>query len=362
MASFWLICALLLLAALALLLPPLLRPAVPGPAARRSALALSLLLPLLSIGLYLKTGQPDLLERQLDAAMQAMQQARQQGASPMEQAIAGLELRLANDPEQLEGWLLLARAQRSLERFEAARQALAKAHALAPDDVDIQIEYAEAQVLASDSRRFQGPPLQLLQTALQRQPLHPRGLWLLGISQYQRGEQDAANATWDRLLASLPPDDPSHASLRRNIALMRTAPGAAAPPSAQPENGAPDDSTAATGGPRLKLHIQLAPELADRVQPQDVLFVHARAAQGPRMPLAIQRLRAADLPLTVVLDDSHAMVPQMNLSSQSQIIVAARISRSGNAQPQSGDLEAQSGPIELPHAETIALRIERIVP
>lgn len=110
------------------------------------------------------------------------------------------------------------------------------------------------------------------------------------------------------------------------------------------------------------MRVRLAEELAAQVRHDDVLFVFARAAEGSRAPLAIQRLSADALPLELILDDSHAMLPQMNLSSTAQIVVGARISRSGNAQAQSGDLETLSAPLPNTHRATVDLVIDRVVP
>lgn len=347
MFAFWLLCALLLLAALVMLLPPLLQTRTQGNpqtrrSARRVAAAVVLLLPLGTLGLYLHLGQP----RALDPAAY---KAPARGL-PVQQAIDELQQRLQNEPDNLEGWLLLARAQRSLEQFQAARDALAQAHSLAPDNIDIQIQYAELQVLAAPNRRFEGAPLQLLQDALKRQPTHPRGLWLLGISHYQHDEFEAADQVWSRLLDSLAADDPVRAEMQRNIEMLRA--------QARP---APPQTTAADG-PRLQIRITLDPALSERVQPHDRLFVYARAAEGPRMPLAARHLRAADLPAEITLDDDDAMLAQMKLSDQRRIIVGARISRSGEAQARSGDLEVTSNVLELPHPELIELNIDRIVP
>lgn len=409
MAAFWFCSALLALAALGFVLPPLLRrqrPAttdprrealqrahaegvldddeyaaklaalgpLPSPAneaapLRGPAIAVALLLPLAAIGLYLKLGDPRVFDPDVQSVTQAMQQAQQAGLPPMEQAIAGLAERLAREPDDVQGWLLLGRAYKSMERFGEARDAFARALTLAPDTPDLLVEYAESQVLASDSKRFEGEPLAMLERALEQQPTHQRGLWLLGVAQYQRGDTDAASATWQTLLDTMPEDNPAYESLRQRIAELQaqaTGQPAAAPSPAQ----APPASTAGNApattepaqAPRLNVRVRLAEELAAQVRHDDVLFVFARAAEGSRAPLAIQRLSADALPLELILDDSHAMLPQMNLSSTAQIVVGARISRSGNAQAQSGDLETLSAPLPNTHRATVDLVIDRVVP
>ena len=394
MMAFWAICILLILLALALVLPPLLRredasdprrvalehahrsgvldadeytrklaalgnttPTSISPLARNTAIALVLILPLLAAGLYQKLGDARVFDPSVQSVANAMQSAQRAGLPPMEQAIAGLAERLAREPDDAQGWLLLGRAYKSTERFAEARAALARALALTPDAPDVLVETAEAQALSTPGARFDGEPLTLLQRALERDPNHQRGLWLLGIAQFQSGDTDTASATWEKLIATLPEDSPMRDSLRQRIDELKAQTGLAASadtPSVPALEVPP--------APRLDIRVNLAAELAHRVAPDAVLFVFARAAEGSRAPLAIQRLRAADLPLSITLDDSHAMVPQMNLSSAARIVVGARISRSGNAQAQSGDLETLSEPLSNSHKAVITLTIDQILP
>ena len=141
--------------------------------------------------------------------------------------------------------------------------------------------------------------------------------------------------------------------------------GLAAAPSSGAKAAAatpPTDAKPASEGPRLTVRVSLAPELAAQVAPDDVLFVFAKAASGPPMPLAVQRLRAADLPATVVLTDGMGMMPSMTLSQFPQVVVGARISKSGNAIAQPGDLQAVSAPLDVKRNEPVILRIDRSVP
>ncbi len=349
MTAFWLLCAVMILAALAFLVPPLLR------GARGVVIALALLIPLASAALYLQLGDLRVFDPAVQSVTAAMQQARQEGMPPMEQAIAGLRERLEREPDDLEGWLLLGRAYKSIERFPDARDAFSRAMALAPESGGVMVEYAEAQTLASASRRFEGDALLLLDRALMLEPDNQRGLWLRGIAHYQAGENDAALTVWENLLAIIPADNPTRETLRQRIEELKAQAGFAAP--APPAAAQTDEP----GGPRLTVHVSLSPALAGRMAPDDTLFVYARAPEGSRAPLAIQRLAARDLPLTLTLDDSHAMVPQMNLSSVAQVVVGARISRTGSAQAQPGDLETLSPPVASTRTEPLELVIDRIL-
>ena len=351
MTAFWILCAVMVIAALAFLIPPLRR------SARGVVIALVVLVPLISIALYYRLGDPRVFDPAVQSATAAMQQARQEGMPPMEQAIAGLRDRLEREPDDLEGWLLLGRAYKSIERFSDAQAAFSRAMALAPESGSVMIEYAEAQTLASPSRRFEGEALLLLELALRLEPDNQRGLWLRGIAHYQAGETNQAMAVWEHLLTVIPEDSPTRGTLRQRIDELRAQAGIAVP--AQP---APASQAAAASPVRLTVQVSLSPALAGRMAPDDTLFVFARAPEGSRAPLAIQRLAARDLPLTVTLDDSHAMVPQMNLSSVTQVVVGARISRSGSAQAQPGDLETLSPAISTSRTEPVELVIDRIAP
>lgn len=403
---FWILAGAMLLAALAFLLPPLLRvrggsaelrdrrdalerarragvlsedeyvakltalgdAPTPAPRSRALSAALALLLPLSAIGIYFHVGEPRALDPIWQGAVAAAASApgstAPAAAPDMEQAVAGLAERLRGDPDDLEGWILLGRAYKAMERFEPAREAFANAHRLAADSPDVMVEYAEAQVLASDSRRFEGEARQLLDAAVAQQPDHQRGQWLLGIAHYQAEDFAAAAQVWETLLASLPEAAEPRQALVERIAdarqragLAPLTPGAAATTAAAAETGA--SPTAPANGPRLTVTVDIAPALKARVGASDVLFVFARAAEGPRMPIAIQRLPAASLPVTVTLDDSTSMMPAMKLSTIPRVVVGARISRSGQATPQAGDLETLSDPIANTHAEPLSLLIER---
>lgn len=338
---------------------------------------LALLIPLAAILLYRQIGEP----RALDAIWQgAVAAANGTPASPddstaqgpdMEQAVAGLAERLRLQPDDLEGWMLLGRAYKTTERFEPAREALANAYRLAPENPDVLVEYAEAMVLASESRRFEGESRELLERAVLLQPDSQRGLWLFGIASYQDENYADASKVWERLLASIPPDAESRDALVERIADARQRSGleplATPAPVAASTTEAPAATSSSTpsdagANPRLTVTVDLAPELKAKVGPSDVLFVFARAASGPRMPLAIQRLSAGSLPVTVTLDDSTSMMPTMKLSLIPQVVVGARISKSGQATPQSGDFETVSAPIANTHSEPLKLIIDKVVP
>ncbi len=336
----------------------------PPPTSLPMALTLAAVIPALAFTLYFQIGEP----RALDPANLARSANGDDTRAPdMEKAITDLAQRLQEQPDDPEGWALLGRAYGATQRFPQARDALKKAFDLMPDNLDMQAEYAESLALAGADRTIEGESLRLIDDVLARDPEHQRASWLKGIADSQAGNYAAAAERWQRLLAQLPPDAEIATTIRNQIAEARSRAGlpplADAPVAA---NAPPAPSTPATAnatGPSLTVRVDIAPELKAKVSPQDVLFVFARAPTGPRMPLAIQRLSAASLPMTVVLDDSMGMTPAMKLSSVEQVIVGARISKSGNAAAQPGDLQVLSAPLGVTTTTApIDLIINEVVP
>ncbi|HVF35061.1 MAG TPA: tetratricopeptide repeat protein [Candidatus Saccharimonadia bacterium] len=340
-------------------------PPVPKPLV--AALALALLAG--SVGLYQFVGEPRAIGPGL---------ATSTTAPPMEEAIPALVARLEREPEDLEGWLLLGRAYKQTQRFAEARDALANAIRISPDSTDAMVEYAESLALAAPDRRLGDESRALLGKALALEPEHQRGLWLSGIASLQDERYEDAVAVWDRLLAQLPPDSDVAESVREQIAQARARggmPALAERVASPPENAetsaptpiagaeAPIDAAPADAGPRLVIEIALAPALAARIEPGDTLFVFARAPQGPKMPLAIQRIPVPSFPTTIVLDDSMGMMPALKLSQAAEVVVGARISKSGTAAAQRGDLEVISAPLTVATQRApVKLVIDRVVP
>jgi len=343
-----------------------------------AAAAVALLLPALAIVLYRVVGNPTALDPAALAAAPAA--APDEHGQDMDQAIGKLAAKLKQNPDDAEGWALLGRAYLETQRFAEARDALKHAHDLAADDADVGVAYAEALTLASESHQFDGQARTLIEAALKADPKNQRGIWLLGIADYQAGKFDAAIADWNRLLAQLPKESTVAESIRNQIARAEAArDGKPLPPetaaaestagdaAGQPAATPPPVATAATAGaaadgPHLTVKVTLDPNLTTKVSPADTVFVYAKAASGPPMPLAIQRLHADQLPATVVLTDGMGMLPSMKLSQFPQIIIGARISKSGNAIAQSGDLQTISKPLAVTTTAPVALTIDQTVP
>lgn len=334
MTAFVLAAALLVALALAFVLPPLWR------GSRVSAFALVLTLPLAAGLLYALVGTPGALDPQ----------ARQ--APTLDGAVDRLAAELERDPDNAEGWRLLGRSRKTQERYAEARAALERAHALAPEDPDLMVEYAEAITLASATRRIEGEASTLIDRALAKDPDNQRGLWFLGIRHMQAGEPAQAAAAWEKLLPRV--DAATAEALRPQIAQARAAAGP--PPAAQAAPAAAADAAAG-----LHVTVELAPALRERIAAGDTLFVFARQPGGPPMPVAVKKLPAKEFPTTVQLSDADSPMPTMKLSQLDRVEVVARVSRSGAVAAQPGDLEATPLQVAVKNTAPVALRIERVV-
>jgi cytochrome c-type biogenesis protein CcmH len=329
-----------------------------------AALGVALLMPCAAILIYRMVGEPGAVD---GTAQTVSEQPPADHSQNMDQAIAKLAEKLKQNPQDAEGWTLLGRAYEATEHFDQARDALKRATDLAPNDPDITIAYAEVLALSSPDRRIEGEPRRLIDTVMKTSPDNERGLWLLGISEYQQKKYDAAIALWNRLIGVLPKDSKTIASVKQEIAKAEAArDGKAPPPEEEVADAAPDDATPPSAddasGPHLVVNVAIDPKLKEKLAPSDVLFVYAKAASGPPMPLAIQRMTADKLPTTVTLTDAMGMMPTMKLSQFPQVIVGARVSKSGNAIAQSGDLQVVSKPMDVHTTNPVALTIDQIVP
>ncbi len=336
-------------------------PAARAGAGRAAAIVLALALPLSAVVLYALLGSRDGLD---PARVAGAAPAAPPTAEEMAKAAEQLAARLKAEPDNPEGWALLGRTYVELERVSEARDAFAQAVQRRTDDPDLLADYADA-LARSNNRNLAGEPERLLARALAIDPEHGKALALSGAAAMARGDADAALAHWTKLRAKLAPDTPMVQGLDLAIDRARAAKGL--PPLSPQAAPAPPVTAAApavaSNGAALRVTVSLAPELAAKVQPGDTLFVFARAAEGPRMPLAVSRqplAGAPQQPIVVQLDDSQAMTPQSKLSQAGRVVVAARISRGGSAMPSSGDLEAESAPM-APSGE-VKLVIDRVRP
>lgn len=337
----------------------------PGPrtattGARWGGVAVAVSVPLVALGLYGYYGggrEAISYDRPVASEQSAGQNAHADLGS-MEEMVARLEQRLQTNPDDVQGWVMLGRTRMVLGDYVRARDAYARAYELVGDRAGLLADYAETVILANGGE-FNDTAQQLINKELELSPTSQKGLWLAGFGAYRAGDQLEAVRLWGTLLEAHPADNQVTTRVRDLIAQIE-----AQLPAAKEAQG--DDTTepgmTVAVAKTVTVSVHLADELTDQVAPSDAVFVFARAANGPAMPLAVVQLEVKDLPVTVTLDDSMAMMPAMNISNFDQVVVGARISKTGEAQPRSGDLQGMSSSLVVGRDQTAAVTIQDIVP
>ena len=324
---------------------------VPVPAAapaKRTALALALLLPLAAVLLYTILGHP--------AAMQATRSEHEITAGQMDEMITKLSARLEKEPNNPQGWAMLARSYKATGRFDEAEKAFLRAGDVLNSEPQLLCEYADLLAVRANGN-LEGKPLELVKAALKLDPMLPIALALAGTAAYNRKDYPEAIQYWEQLLSTLPPDSEEARSISSTLEELRDkSTGSPGKVAAKAATGKPEKTAS---GKTISGSVTLAPALAGKVQPGDTLFVYARPVDGSRMPLALLRARASDLPLAFTLDDSLALSPEQKLSQAKEVKLEARVSKSGQAVRQPGDLVGESGPVKL-GAKGVKLSIGQI--
>jgi cytochrome c-type biogenesis protein CcmH len=319
-----------------------------APAATRrrplAAVATAIALPVTAAGLYLVLGAP--------AALDPEQRQPQLGRADVEAMVEKLAQRLQSRPDDAEGWAMLGRSYRVLGRNEEAAQAYAKAERVVAADPRLLVDYAESLALAHGGN-LQGKPAELVARALELDPGNPLALMLSGAVAFQREDYAGAVRQWEKVQALLAPGSDEARAVGDSIAKAREL------AALQPAAKAPAGKAARAG--KVAGTVQLKSELASKAAPTDTVFVFARAAAGPGPPLAVMRRQVKDLPLEFALDDSMAMAPERKLSGATEVVIGARISRSGSPLPQSGDLQGLSRPVKV-GAAGVAVVIDTALP
>ena len=309
------------------------------------AVGLSGFVLLIAAGGYTLLGTPSRLGVGPDTAASAAASAAAEQASlssaaqQVEGMVNQLAERLKAKPDDVEGWRMLGRSYVALERHAQAAEAFAKASQLRPNDATLMVDHAFSMAMANQ-RSFAGEPSKLIARALTLEPKNPKVLALAGTAAFDRKDYAASVALWEQLAQIEPAGSPFAEQIQASIAQARQLAGMASP-------ATPVADKAATAPAQVSGTVKLAPALKAKVAPDDTLFVFARAVEGPRMPLAIIKVQAKNLPLKFTLDDTMAMSPAAKLSGVSRVIVGARISKSGNATPQSGDLQGVASDVAV---------------
>lgn len=317
-------------------------------APKKTMLTLGLLLPIAAMSLYLLLGSPATLDPV---------NGPQRAATPedVDRLVANLAMKLEKEPDNLQGWVMLARAYKMLGRNVEAEQAFVRAGSFLDNDAQLLAIYAE---LAATNAKgdFSGKPAQLIEKALRVDPNNAMALWLAGTAAFRKNQFDVALRVWERLQPQVEPDSEDARMLQQAIDSAYAALGKSAPSGAVAQSNA----KSADAVPNVSGRVEIEAGLKGKVGPGDTVMVIARVP-GNRMPVAVLRVRVTELPLTFTLDDSLAMSPQARISTAGTVEVEARISKSGMAQAESGDLVSSVQTVKV-GTSGIALRVNAVRP
>jgi cytochrome c-type biogenesis protein CcmH len=317
-------------------------PTAQPPRAGLSAVVVALaILPLAAWLAYTQLGRPDLLANPPAKTM-----------ADAKEAIDGLAQRLQQNPNDLEGWVLLGRSLQATQRPEDAVKAFEFALKLAPNNLEVKSYYAETLAEANQGD-LAGRPLEVVREILSADPKHKAALWLAGLAAAQSNQLGEAMTYWKTLEAEFTPGSQEAKEIAGFIAKLDTDSAA---------TSEPPTSQATTGGKRLHVKVTLTDELKQKTSPDETVFIFAKAAEGPPMPLAVVKKRVKDLPLEVVLDDSMSMMQGMNLSAFERLVIGARVSKSGRPVPSPGDFEGLTEPVSPGQEAHYSVSIQRVIP
>lgn len=336
------------------------------PTSPRSATALALLVavPALAVGLYLYLGEPDVVRYEAELAKAQGEVSSKDLDAMVRQVAQKLQSHPPGQTADAPAWAMLARAHASRQRFADADQAYQRALELTPDNPDLLADRAD--LLSSlQGQSASGESMRLVNRALVIDPGHPKALALAGSAAYSRQEFKLAESFWQRARERAEPGSPFAQGLDSSLVAARAGiasqQGGGERLAEQTAPAAKTPITDTVDHPGLSGQISLSPELRSKLAPGDTLFVFARAVQGPRMPLAVMRVPATAGPVAFALDDSQAMTPEHRISLHEQVVVEARISRTAQALPQSGDLQGSSGPVAS-NSSQLQININTVVP
>lgn len=300
-----------------------------------TAVFLAIALPVSAMGMYMWLGEPEALN---PLALKSNDKVDQQELSKMADNLAK---KLEEKPDNLQGWVMLGRTYRTLEKFEASLKAYDRALKLTADD-DLRIERVEVLAMQRQGN-FEGEPWDIILDILQKDPQHYAALLMAGSASYAHEKYADALSYWQKARKPLASDNPDVPGLDEAIASVQQKLGIT-PKAVASQSVKPTPSNAALS---VSGRVTLSANLKGKTQPGDAVFIYATPANGERMPLAIYKTTVANLPLSFTLDDSTAMSPERKLSAAGEVFVKVRVSKSGNAMPQSGDLLGSIGPVKV---------------
>ncbi len=313
-------------------------------------------IPLLALALYSLLGPaelPEILAGEATVPTQTQNPHNGKQGPDVAKMVAKLEQRLENDPENAEGWLMLGRSYMYMQRFSDAREAYKKSLKLDKNNPQTLTDYAEALAMLHQGD-MQGKPTEYVLQALKLDANLPKALWLAGAAKMQSQDYQGAIDYWQRLMKKHEPGSQGAIELQKRIDMAAQAlRDSGKQPQLEKNSATIENKTTIT------VTVTLDPALASKAKPEDILFVYAKAVGGPPMPLAIVRKQVKDLPLKVILDDTMAMTPRARLSGFERVYVGARISKSGNASAEAGDLQGRSAILTTGGKEKTQVLIEQ---
>lgn len=347
-----------------------------------TAVVVILAIPLTAVSLYMTIGDTRglLPQSQLANATQFHSEnmaGMPQGHAEINSVVDNLVARLQDNPEDIEGWVMLGRTYAIMGKFQEASATYGKLVEMIPDNAQLLSDYADVLAMTNNGSLI-GRPAELINQALSVDPEYPKALALAGTVEFEKENYEQAANYWQKLLGLIPQDSQLATSVSNSIdqAKSLAVKGKEGQPvqlaqnskitSDLPHEAAQAVSETAAAGDsndpaKISGKVAISSDLINKMSPNDVLFVFARAKTGPKMPLAILRLSAKDLPTTFSLNDDMAMTPTMKMSSFPEVVIGARVSKSGQAVPSSGDLEGFSQPVKL-GAKDVMITIDQVVP
>ncbi|MCW8926602.1 MAG: hypothetical protein OQJ84_10110 [Xanthomonadales bacterium] len=360
--NFWIIAVVLLVISAAAFCWPLLAGSAKD---RITGVLILLAVPVAGLGLYQVIGTPEAINMPVASPQQTAQQAHMSGEDNMDMMLAQLNKRLAENPNNPDGWLILGRTLKTQQRYAEAQEALERANRMVPETPLIMVELAEAQLFASGTPEITADIKQLLEAALAIDPQQQKGLWLLGLAAAEEGDAATAVKHWQTLLALLEPGSGPAQRVSEQIAMIQGAMnGAAMPPAATPSEAgetAPAE-TAPVVESGIPVTVTVADDLAGAFTGSATLFVFVHPAGGAGMPLAVKRLAASGFPMKLNFTDADLLQPGVSLKDFEQLDISARISLAGNVVPTTGDIQANRATLDTKAVEPIALHLDQRIP